>query len=128
MGLQHACTLCAQISIQLPFYIAEHIFEHESSPYSLHGISDIVQLVRSRYQIPSFDVLIEPQQNVYTSPDLLQTVKAPGFQFNLLQEDIVSCFIAGKPLICIEPSSVLRTPFKFRQPSSTVMEAGHAAE
>lgn len=115
-----ACTLCSLISMQPLFYI-----EHEFSPYSLHGIGDILQLVRSRYQLPSFDVPIE---NVYTSPDLLQAVKAPGFQFNLLQEDIVSCFIAGKPLICIEPSSVLRTPFKFRQPSSSVAEAGHTAE
>ena len=69
---------------------------------------------------------MEPQQHM--SPTLLQTVKAPEFQLSLLQEDIVACFLAGKPLICIEPSSVLRMPFKFRQPPSSEVEAGHATE
>ena len=67
---------------------------------------------------------MELQQHM--SPSLSQTVKASEFQLNLLQEDIVSSFIAGKPLICIEPSSVLRMPFKFRQSPSSEMEVGHA--
>ena len=88
---------------------------------SFYGISEFLQMIRSRYQPSSNDASMEPQQHM--SPALLQTVKAPGFQFNLLQEDIVSYFIAGKPLICIEPSSVLRTQFKFCQSPGNVMEA-----
>ena len=93
---------------------------------SFYGISEFLQMIRSRYQPSSNDASMEPQQHM--SPSLLQTVKAPGFQFNLLQEDIVSCFLAGKPLICIEPSSVLRIPFKFRQPPSSEVEAGYVEE
>ena len=79
------------------------------SPRSLHGISDFLQLVRSRYTTSS-------------------TVKAPELQLSLLQEDIVSCFVAGKPLICIEPSSPLHIPFKFRQsPPTNVKETAHVA-
>ena len=69
---------------------------------------------------------MELQQQI--SPSLLQTVKDPEFQLSLLQEDMVSCFIAGKPLICNEPSSILRMPFKFRQSPGSEIEAGHAAE
>ena len=80
------------------------------SPCSVHGISDFLQLIRSRYQ-PSSDAPME-----------LQTVKAP-FQLSLLQEDIVAYFLAGKPLIYTEPSSPLRIPFKFHHPTNSVEEA-----
>lgn len=99
---------------------------HKYPTCSHHGISDFLQLVRSRYQPSSNNVSMEPQQHL--SPSLLQTVKVAEFQLSLLQEDIVSCFLAGKPLICIEPSSVLRMPFKFRQSPSSEMEAGDATE
>ena len=72
---------------------------------SVHGISDFLQLIRSRYQ-PSSDAPMELQ--------------VPEFQLSLLQEDIVAYFLAGKPLICIEP---LRIPFKFHQPTTGVKEA-----
>ena len=52
----------------------------------------------------------------------LQTVQVP-FQLSLLQEDIVAYFLAGKPLIYIEPSSPLRIQFKFLQPTNSVEEA-----
>jgi len=83
-----------------------------------------MQLVRSRYQLPSID----DSMKQHMSPGLLQTVKAPEFSFSLLQEDIVAYFLAGKPLICIEPSSLLRTPFKFHQPPRSVTEAEYAEE
>lgn len=68
------------------------------SSCSLHGVSDFLQLVRSRYKLSfASDTLMEPH--------------APSFYFNLLQEDFVTCFFAGKPLICTD---LLRTPFKFR--------------
>ena len=76
------------------------------SPCSVHGISDFLQLIRSRYQ-PSSDAPME-----------LQTVKAP-FQLSLLQEDIVAYFLVGKPLIYTEP---LRIPFKFHHPTNSVKE------
>ena len=81
------------------------------SSCSVHGINDFLQLIRSRYQ-PSSDAPME-----------LQTVQVPEFQLSLLQEDIVAYFLAGKPLICIEPSSPLRIPFKFLQPTNSVKEA-----
>ena len=88
------------------------------TPCSLHGISDFLQLVRSRYHLPSIDSPMEPQDH-----------RIPGLlQLTLLQEDIVSYFLAGKPLICTESSSPLRIPFKFRQPPRTATEAGHVAE
>ena len=68
------------------------------------------------------------KQHISISPTLLQTVKAPEFQLSLLQEDIVAYFLAGKPLICTEPSSLVRTPFKFRQFPSSITAAGHATE
>lgn len=96
------------------------------SPCSHHGISDFLQLVRSRYQPSSEDVAMKLHMSI--SPTLLQTVKAPEYQLSLLQEDIVAYFLAGKPLICTEPSSPLRTLFKFRQSPSSITAVGHAAE
>ena len=87
-----------------------HIQVSVLSPCSVHGISDFLQLIRSRYQ-PSNHAPME-----------LQTVKTP-FQLSLLQEDIVVYFLAGKPLIHIESSSPLRIPFKFHQPINSVKEA-----
>ena len=88
------------------------------SPCSVHGINDFLQLVRSRYQ-PYFanDVPLE-----------LETAQPPEFEFSLLQEDIVAYFLAGKPLICIEPPTLLRIPFQFRQSTTSAVEAGHVAE
>ena len=105
------------------------VFDQNSlSPCSLHNINDFLQLVRSRYQPSSDNAPTTPQRHMSISPGLLETTKAPEFQFSLLQEDIVACFLAGKPLIRIEPSSVLRTLFKFRQSPSSVTAAGHVAE
>ena len=86
-----------------------HIQASALSSCSVHGISDFLQFIRSRYQ-PSSDAPME-----------LQTVQVP-FQLSLLQEDIVAYFLAGKPLIYIEPSSPLRIPFKFLQPTNSVEE------
>ena len=80
------------------------------SPSSVHGINDFLQLIRSRYQ------------SYNDAPMKLQTVKSP-FQLSLLQEDIVAYFVAGKPLIYIGPSSPLRIPFKFHQPTNSVKDA-----
>ena len=85
-------------------------------------------MVRSRYQPSSDNAPTTPQRHMSISPGLLEMTKAPEFQFSLLQEDIVACFLAGKPLIRIEPSSVLRTLFKFHQSPGSVTAAGHAAE
>lgn len=86
------------------------------SSYSGHGISDLLQLIRSRYQSP-----IELPQHS-SIPSGLETVKSPKFLLSLLLEDIVSSFFAGKPVIYTEPS-FLRMPFKFLQSSSGVMAA-----
>ena len=87
-----------------------HIQVSVLSPCSVHGISDFLQLIRSRYQ-PSNDASME-----------LQTVKT-RFQLSLLQEDIVAYFLAGEPLILIESSSPLHIPFKFHQLTNSVKEA-----
>ena len=97
-------------------------------PSSLHGINDFLQLVRSRYQPLPRDTPTQPQRYMSISQTMLQTTKAPEFQLYLLQEDIVACFLAGKPLIRIEPSSLLRTLFKFRQSPGSITAAGSAAE
>jgi len=68
---------------------------------------------------------MELQQQTSTSSSLLQTSE---FQLSMLQEDIVAYFFAGKPLICTQPSSLLRMPFKFHQPPNSGTEAEHAAE
>ena len=91
-----------------------------NSPCSVHGIIDFLQLVHSYCQPSSKDVPKGLQQHVSTSPSLLQI---PEFQFNFLQESIASCFIAGKPLICIKPSSLLHTPFRFHQSPRSTVEA-----
>ena len=75
---------------------------------SVCGINDFLQLIRSRYQ-PTSDASME--------------VQVPEFSLSLLQEDIVAYFLAGKPLIYIEPSSPLRIPFKFHQSTNSVEEA-----
>ena len=90
-------------------------------------IHDLLQLVRSRYQPSSDNAPTTPQRHRSISPGLLETA-VPEFQFSLLQEDIVACFLTEKPLICIEPSSLLHTLFKFRQSPGSVTAAGLAAE
>ena len=84
------------------------------SSCSLHGISDFLQLVRSRSLSSSGAPM--PQQHISIFPNLLQFSE---FQLSLLLEDVVTHFIAGKPLILTEP---LRMPFKFSQPPSSTKE------
>lgn len=57
--------------------------------------NSLLQLIRSRYQPPS-----------------APTSQLP-FQLDRLEEDIVSTFIVGKPLI--EASSQIRKVFKFKE-------------
>ena len=61
-----------------------------------HGISDYLQLVRSRYQPPS-----------------LMEGKGPSFDLPALQKDILVAHLAGRSII-MNPSTI-RTVFKFKE-------------
>ena len=63
---------------------------------SQHGISDYLQIVRSRYQPPP---------------------TSPKFDLPALQQDILEAYVAGKPTM-MNPSSI-RTIFKFKEKCPT---------
>jgi hypothetical protein len=77
-----------------------------------HGITELLQLIRSRQK-----GVIHPQTS---STSVLQDVTMPNsfsstvplFHLDMLQEDIITRFIAGKPFIC--DLSTLRTQFQFK--------------
>ena len=89
-------------------------------PYRLHGVNELVQLLRSRHRnilhtYPSFSPNVARQQQSATmslgsapSP----SPASPLFHLQELQEDIIVSFVAGKPFIL--DVSVLRTLFKFK--------------
>ena len=86
--------------------------------HSYRGLSDFLQLVRSRQeQSSAYRVAGSP---LNTSIKLMSLsgegiLPRPSLSFNLnyLQEDIVSIYLAGRPII--EDVSNLRSVFKFRQ-------------
>ncbi|CAI8040342.1 hypothetical protein GBAR_LOCUS22485 [Geodia barretti] len=77
-----------------------------------HGITELLQLIRSRQRS-----VFHPQPS---STSVLQDVTMPNsfsstvplFHLAMLQEDIITRFIAGKPFI--RDLSTLRTPFQFK--------------
>lgn len=107
-------------NMHIPYHRCREFFIF-TSLCSIHGVDDFLQLVRCRYKPSSSDASIEPQQYASISSQLLETVKPPQFQLNLLKKDIVACFFAGKPLICNEPP--LRMLFKFCQSPTSATAA-----
>jgi hypothetical protein len=81
----------------------------------LHGINSFLQLLRSRYQPTSQD---QPMLASSTLVSLSWSSihphrQMPTFHLDILEEDLVSTFISGKPLI--EAPSELRKPFCFKK-------------
>jgi len=87
-------------------------------PCRLHGINQLLLLVRSRYkgtplpQQPRSPATPRQKPTMSFHPASLHSSSSPMFSLSELQEDVVTTFLAGKPQI-LDPSS-LRTPFKFR--------------
>ena len=83
---------------------------------SLHNVDDFLQLVRSRY-LPQGtpENISTAERNPSTS---ISTSNVKRFNFYLLQEDVMTTYLIGKPLL--ESAGSIRTHFKFRsaQPSS----------
>ena len=86
----------------------------DPSPFpSLHGVSNFLQIIRSRYEPPKFKSSDKITQGPSMSFAPIQTKDEPEFQLKHLEEDLVRLFNAGKPLI--ESPSSIRTLFKFKQ-------------
>ena len=87
-------------------------------PHRLHGINELLQLVRSRYrciplsQHPCSPTSLHQIATMSFQPTCLHSSSSPMFSLSELQEDVVTTFLAGK-LHILDPSN-LRTPFKFK--------------
>ena len=85
---------------------------------SLHGISSLLQVIRSRYQPPSFKFSASITQRPDAPLFQIQTRDSPKFQLRYLEEDLIRLFSAGKPHI--ESPFSIRVLFKFKQSHSAV--------
>ena len=81
----------------------------------LHGVSNFLQLVRSRYQptIPEERPALLPPSSSLAWASIRCRQKVPVFQLGQLEEDMVTSFITGKPLI--KSPLLLRIIFKFKK-------------
>ena len=89
-------------------------------------MNSFLQLLRSRYQPTSQDTpMLACSALVSLSWGAMHPrQQVPAFHLQQLEEDLVLCFITGKPLI--ESPALLRTVFKFKKEST--QEVGVAQE
>lgn len=85
------------------------------APCRLHGVNSFLQLMRSRYQPTSQDqpMLASSALVSLSWSSLHPRRQMPAFHLDKLEEDLVSTFISGKPLI--EAPSQLRKVFRFKK-------------
>ena len=79
--------------------------------YSHHGLSDFLQLVRSRQVVES--PLNTSIKHMSLSGEGIFPRTSLSFSLKYLQEDIVSIYLSGRPII--KDVSSVRSVFKFRQ-------------
>ena len=81
----------------------------------LHGVSSFLQLVRSRYQptIPGERPAVLPPSSSFVWASIRPRPEVSVFQLGQLEEDMVTAFITGKPLI--KSPLLLRTLFRFKK-------------
>ena len=97
--------------------------------HRVHGINELLQLLRSRHMGTSDPSTLQDPFSPPTTPHnqrpsmSLHFSVAPLFHMLELQEDVVTSFLAGKPFIMDVAS--LRSPFKFKvtAPGSTLHPA-----
>ena len=104
--------ICMELSSVLTF--AVHVTFATSS---LHDVDNFLQLVRSRYHPQGTIFVPDGTSKAEKNPSasVLISVMQPTvcqFNFHLLQEDMITTYLAGKPLL--EGCGSIRTHFKFR--------------
>ena len=88
-----------------------------------HGLNEYLWLVRARLDPPAAYRVVELPVNSQAkliSSSVHETVVHPilSFDLTLLQEDVVSHYLSGKPII--QDISSLRMVFKFKQEKKSV--------
>ena len=93
-------------------------FSHTFATSSLYDVDDFLQLVRSRY-LPQGTICVpdgasKAERNPSASVSISATQQTVcQFNLHLLQEDMVTTYLAGKPQL--EGAGSIRTHFKFRK-------------
>ena len=96
---------------------AVHVIIPSLSTSSLHGVDNFLQLVQSRYHpqgticVPDGTSKAEQNPSASVSISAMQPTVCQ-FNFHLLQEDMITTYLAGKPQL--EGAGSIRTHFKFR--------------
>ena len=113
IGIMAYCVGLQQCRLHV--HSSHSLFSLHHTP-SLHGIDNFLQLVRSRYspQTAAEGALPKALKNpmVSVSGNVVQQQTACQFHLHLLQEDVVTTYLAGKPPV--ESAAAIRTRFKFR--------------